>query len=470
MPQPASHIDTIAAIATPRGVGGIGIIRVSGPAALASVQQFFRPSNATRYEPKHSHVLTHGHILDNDDRTVLDEVLVAYFRAPRTYTGEEMVEISAHGGDVVLRAVMARLDLTGTRLANPGEFTQRAFLNGRIDLAQAEAVADVIHAKTESSLRAATAQLTGVLSASVHEIRDNLVRLLAEVEAAIDFPDEDLDLASIRDQSARAIDLHANVANLVAAAKRGSHLRDGFDVVLVGKPNVGKSSLLNALLKSDRAIVTDIPGTTRDVIEDYVDMRGVPVRIADTAGIREATDAVEREGVARSHRRVKTADLLLVVLDTSRPLDHEDLDLLAKTADHPRMFLLNKSDLPTAWQRTGVPNHLPKDVPAFHVSAKTGAGLDSLTQAIAATAMGGQARDEGFDVELPLVTNLRHAAALRDAERALGSACASLEDAVSPELTALDLRGALDALGLIVGDTATEDILDEIFSRFCIGK
>ena len=286
------------------------------------------------------------------------------------------------------------------------------------------------------------------------------------MEAAIDFPDDDLDLVPDVELAARARAVSERLRTLLGEAHRGRYVRDGLRVAILGKPNVGKSSLLNALLREDRAIVTEIPGTTRDAIEELVDVDGVPIRLMDTAGMRESSDPVEREGVARSRRHAEAADLLLIVLDVSRPLDADDRALLDRSLGRPRMLLLNKTDLPARWDETALDGNVDESAAALLLSVKTGDGIDALTRAVAATALG----DHVLDAELPLVTNVRHEAALRDADAAMGHALASLDGAWSPELVAVDLRGALDALGLIVGETASDEVLDAIFSQFCIGK
>ncbi|MDA1190360.1 MAG: tRNA uridine-5-carboxymethylaminomethyl(34) synthesis GTPase MnmE [Candidatus Poribacteria bacterium] len=465
MPILTSDADTIAAIATPRGEGGIGIIRVSGGDALKIVQAIFRPSVGSTYAPTRSHALTHGVIVSRDDDAAVDEVLVGYFEPPRTYTGEEMLEINAHGGLVGLETILRLLTERGARLANPGEFTQRAFLNGRLDLAQAEAVADLIHAKTEQSLRAAAAQLRGSLSKRVEAERQALIAVLAETEAMVDFPDEELDFEPSDKMLANARGSMARLDELAREADKGRLLRDGLDVVIVGKPNVGKSSLLNALLDDDRAIVTEIPGTTRDVIEEYVNLRGIPIRLTDTAGIRETVDPVEREGVSRSRQRAEVADLLLLMLDTSRPLTVEDDGLISRMRERVAIVVLNKIDLEPAWEASVLDERL-RSVPRVSVSITENRGLDTLAEAIVEAALGG----DSLGAEPPAVTNLRHRAALREAVEALRHVEASMASAESPELIAVDLRGALNALGLIVGETVTDDILDRIFSQFCIGK
>jgi len=462
----SSNTDTIAAVATPRGEGGIGIVRISGPDALRIAERLFCPSRRRVYRPRRSHTLTHGVIRSPETGEVVDEVLVAYFRAPNTYTGEEIVEIHGHGGPLVLSRILELVWEAGARPARPGEFTLRAFLNGRLDLAQAEAVADVIAAKTEWSLRAATAQLRGSLSREVERLRKTLLSVLAEVEAHVDFPDEDLDLATTDALIEQVRSVDEAIRRLLAEAEQGRILRDGLNVVIVGKPNVGKSSLLNALLREDRAIVTPIPGTTRDVIEDYLNLRGIPVRLSDTAGIRETGDPVEREGVARSQRQAASADLLLLVLDTSRPLDDDDRSLLESSSGRPRLLVLNKTDLPAAWSEEALEPYRLDEAPVVSLSLKTGEGMDALLDTLAKAALG----NRGLGAEPPLVTNVRHRQALKDASVALSHALDSLRKGLPSELVAVDLRGALNAVGLIVGETATEELLDLIFSRFCIGK
>jgi tRNA modification GTPase len=453
--------DTIAAIATPRGVGGIGVIRVSGPDALACVQAVFRPSRHDTYAPRRSHAMTHGHVVSPSSGEAVDEALVAYYRSPTTYTGEEMLELSLHGGPVVLDEALALVCEAGARVANPGEFTQRAFLNGKMDLAQAEAVADVIHAKTRFSRRAATAQLAGSLSRNLDALREQLIGILAEVEAHVDFPEDDLDFQPSQSVADAIASVVTAVDDLAAAGARGAAVREGVDVVIVGRPNAGKSSLLNALLDDDRAIVTAIPGTTRDAIEGHVDMRGIPVRLTDTAGVRDTDDEIEREGVATSRRRAAGADVVVGVLDTAAPLEDDDRAILALTEGRASVVVANKADLPPAWD----PDEALR-ARAIVASATTRAGLGDVVHAIV-DAAAGEAADDG---EPPAVTNARHVQALRAAAEALAHARRTAADGLPPELIAVDLRGALNAFGLILGESATEDVLERIFSQFCIGK
>ncbi|GIX07209.1 MAG: tRNA modification GTPase MnmE [Candidatus Poribacteria bacterium] len=458
--------DTIAAIATPRGVGAIGIVRVSGDRALEIARRLFRPSRGGEYRPRGSHRLQHGFLIDPQDGSPVDEVLIAYFRAPRTYTGEEMIEIYGHGGPYVLSRILELVCRSGARPAEPGEFTKRAFLNGRIDLSQAEAVADLIHAQTEAGLRAATAQLRGRLSARIRQLREQLIAVLAEVEAQIDFPDEDLDFQPPERLLEELDRVEGELLQLLEEAERGRIVRDGLRLAIVGKPNVGKSSLLNALLNEERAIVTEIPGTTRDVIEEVLDLRGVPVRVADTAGIRQASDPVEQEGVRRSQERIEQADLVLVVLDTSRPLDADDAAVFKHTQGRRRIFVLNKSDLPARWGAEALAPWRAPEEPWVRLSLIGHPDLSPLVEAIVETAVG----DASLGAEPPLITNLRHRQALEEALQALRYAQTSLREGAPPELVAVDLRGALSAVGEIVGETTPDEVLDRIFSTFCIGK
>ncbi len=456
--------DVIAAVATARGEAAIGVIRVSGRGALQVVQRIFRPMRRPVYEPKRSHAFTLGCLESARGAGVpIDQALAAYFRPPKTYTGEEMVELHLHGGYAPLNGAMRLLLENGARLAEPGEFTRRAFLNGKMDLAQAEAVADLIHARTEASGAAAAQQLRGTLSEKIRAAKETIADVLAEVEARIDFPeDDDLDFIPTErlesDLRAAAKRLRA----LIREGERGRRLRDGAVAAIVGKPNVGKSSLMNQLLQRDRSIVTDAPGTTRDLIEEYIDLQGAPTLLVDTAGIRDTADIVEREGVKRSEGRLETADLVILVLDMSQPLDENDQRLMRLSKGRTRMAALNKADLPAAWNADA----LEMDAPAVETCALTGEGVEALAETASRLLFGTSA----FSAQPPLVTNLRHLHALEEAHCSIGLAAESLRGGASLEFTAVDLRGALHSLGLIVGETAADDILDRIFSQFCIGK
>lgn len=452
--------DTICAISTPIGEAGIGIIRISGKDAMAIAEKVFRPRRKQGLDAQASHYIRYGHVVDPDTGEVVDEALVTVMRGPATYTREDVVEINCHSGPMPLRKTLGLLIKSGARQAEPGEFTKRAFLNGRIDLAQAEAVMDLIRAKTELSLKAANEQLRGGLSQEIGRLRERLLSLLVSVEAGIDFPEEDIETISGRPAADELSGLINEIERLISGFNYGRIMREGIAVAIAGRPNVGKSSLLNALLKQDRAIVTAIPGTTRDVIEEYLNISGVPIRIIDTAGIRSTDDIVEREGVRRSLAAVKDADMVLLVLDGSEPLHDGDRAILSETRGKRVIAVINKSDLP---RRAEPLNEL---MPQVEVSCLTGRGLDELCRAISMMIEQGGVFSAGH----AWAVNQRHKAALEKARRSLAGARESLLSGMSLEFAAVDMRDGLDALGEIIGATYTEDILDQIFSNFCIGK
>ncbi len=458
--------DTIAAIATPRGEGGIGIVRVSGSFAIPIACQLFHPSRAVLLDKLPSHTLTHGHIIDTSaSDEVVDEVLLGIMRAPKTYTTEDIVEFNCHGGIVPLTSVLALVVKAGARLAEPGEFTKRAFLNGRLDLAQAEAVAELISSKTELSHKIAINALAGKLSESVNHLSDSLATLLAEIEASIDFPDEDLDFMKIETQLHTARAVQADLVSLLETASEGRLIKEGVNVAILGKPNVGKSSLFNALVTTARAIVTDIPGTTRDTIEVPINIGGIPINLVDTAGIRQTEDIVEKQGVQRSRDVLNTAEFLLLMFDASVPLNESDIELLQIANSHRAILILNKIDLSIVIQQQDLSDHCPK-TRVVQTAITEGKGIDVLKTAIREELLGGTF----VMAESPIITNARHQDALRRAQEALDDVIASLENGMPPDLVSVDLRISLDALGEIVGKTTTEDILDRIFSQFCVGK
>lgn len=465
--------DTIAAIATPLGEGGLAVLRVSGPQAFAVADKVFVPVGKSSQKPSAaaSHTIHYGRV-ERDGRFV-DEVLVAVLRAPRTFTCEDTVELSCHGGLLPAKLVLDALLAAGARLAGPGEFTQRAFLNGRIDLAQAEAVADVIHARTELALTAAGEQLAGKLSQRINQLRDDMMRTLAHVEAHIDFPDEDI-APDTRDLLIER--LHRAVSfmdDLLRTANEGKILRRGIRAAIIGRPNAGKSSLLNQLLGHDRAIVSPIAGTTRDTIEETANVRGIPVVFVDTAGLRDSRDAIEIEGIRRTRAMVAKAELVLHVLDASEPLSPEDEEFLAEFAGKKRIVVWNKADLveprsPIRREPDGLPTeHAGSETgaPVF-VSCLTGAGIEALKDAIQQAVWDGEIRAEMLQVMI----NSRHQEALQRAVSSTTGAIAALRDNLTLELAAMDLRIAVNAVGEVVGKTTTEDLLDSIFSQFCIGK
>ena len=449
---------TIAAIATPLGEGGLAVVRLSGPQALAVADASFRPAGKSPLPSRApTHTLHFGRIVRKG--RVVDEVLLAVMRAPKTFTREDVVEISCHGGVLPAKLVLDALLENGARPAAPGEFTRRAFLNGRIDLAQAEAVADLIHSRTELALAAANEQLAGKLSQRIHLLRDDLMKTLAHIEAHIDFPDEDI-APDTREQLLARLRAGLDfIDSLLRTANEGRLLRRGIRAAIIGRPNVGKSSLLNQLLGRDRAIVSPTPGTTRDTIEETANVRGLPVIFIDTAGLRESADQIEAEGVRRSRGALAEAELLLHVLDGSEPLHVADEKLLSEFAHKKRLLVRNKSDLPGRLR-------LPSDSPAVDVCCLTGDGIENVKDAIKAKVWSGEIEAGQWQVMI----NSRHEDALQRARAALERALAALQGGLGLELAALDLRIAVDAVGEIVGKTATEDLLDMIFSQFCIGK
>ncbi|MBI5211743.1 MAG: tRNA uridine-5-carboxymethylaminomethyl(34) synthesis GTPase MnmE [Nitrospirae bacterium] len=455
--------DTIAAISTATGEGGIGIVRLSGKDAIAVADKVFSSPKAKRLNDAKSHTVVYGFIIDPANNEKIDEVLVTVMRAPKTYTKEDVVEINCHGGMLPLRKALAMLLKEGARLAEPGEFTRRAFLNGRIDLSQAEAVIDVIRSKTEQAERLALQQLEGRLSARIADIKERLANICAHVEAYIDFPEEEIETpvkdAVIGSMQAATEDLMA----LSRGYDEGKFFREGVSTAIVGKPNVGKSSLLNALLQKDRAIVTEMPGTTRDVIEDYLNIKGLPLKIMDTAGIRETHDLAEMEGVKRSLRAIEGADIVIAVLDAGRTLDEADMELIERVKAKRAVFVINKSDIANpAFQ----PSTLNLQS-IINVSALTGDGIDTLKDAVYSLCIstGGDA-----GVEDVIITNIRHKQSIDNALKSIKEAAEALEGGQPLEVAALFLRESLDSLGEIVGVVTTEDILNRIFSEFCIGK
>ncbi len=451
--------DTIAAISTPIGQGGIGLVRMSGPDALTIAQALFQPARGKAdadWKPFH---LRYGHIVDPADEQPVDEVLVSYMPAPHTYTRQDVVEINCHGGIVPLRKVLELVLHQGARLAEPGEFTLRAFLNGRIDLAQAEAVLDIVNAHTEAALRLAVDQLDGLLSREVRQVRERLVSVMAYLEATIDFVEDEIPPRDVAPDLREALD---TLKRLLRGADQGIIYREGIRTAIIGRPNVGKSSLLNALLRADRAIVTPIPGTTRDTLEETLNLSGIPLVLVDTAGIaRASTDLVERLGIERSRDALRRADLILMVIDGSQPLEQEDVEIARLAEGRPTVVAVNKTDLPEA-----ADFNFLQGAPRARVSALTGEGLDALQETILGKVLGG----EVLQSDSILVTSTRHKEALSRAVEHVQGTLQTLEQGLPADFVTIDLRAALDHLGEITGQTFTEDLLDNIFSNFCIGK
>jgi len=453
--------DTITAIATPLGEAGLAVIRISGPSAVAIADRCFAPAGRASLKPSAAptHTIHFGHIVRRGQ--IVDEVLLSVMLAPRTFTREDAVEITCHGGILPAKMILDTVLENGARLAEPGEFTRRAFLNGRIDLAQAEAVADLIHSRTELALHAANEQLAGKLSGRINELREQMLRTLAHVEAHIDFPDEDI-APDTRSQLVNRLESGVRfIDDLLRTADEGQILRRGIRAAIIGRPNAGKSSLLNQLLGRDRAIVSAIPGTTRDTIEETANIRGLPVIFIDTAGLREARDEIELEGIRRSRQSLERAEFILHVFDASEPLTRTDEAFLTEFAGKRRILIRNKIDLSARIEFPDV-----KKTPILDVSCLTGQGMESLKDAIKALAWSGNLNAEMLEVMI----NSRHQDALQRARTAILRALESLRADSPLELSAMELRIAVNAIGEVVGKTTTEDLLDMIFSQFCIGK
>jgi tRNA modification GTPase len=455
--------DTIVAISTPPGDGAIGIVRMSGDKSLEIARKIFRQKNGQPIQDQdHRHML-YGHILKGE--IVLDEVLLVPMLSPGTYTREDLVEIHCHGGVVPLTEIVKLILEHGASMAEPGEFTKRAFLNGRLDLAQAESVMDLIRAKTSLGFEVAYAQLEGQLSGRVDSIRSALLSAMAQLEVCIDYPEEDIEEMTYTEMTERFQSAENAVSLLLENSETGRILRDGLSTVIIGKPNVGKSSLLNALLRESRAIVTDIPGTTRDVIEETLNIRGVPIKLVDTAGIRETEDLVEKLGVERSKAFFNRADLVIFVLNAAEALSEEDEAIMAYLKDRRAIILLNKSDLQPVLDASHLHTRFG-DVPIIRTSLVQEEGIQELEDEIAKMVYGGQVTLG----ERALVTSLRHQDALRRAAGALRDALKSCQDGMPYDFLQVDVKNAYEALGEITGETVENDLITKIFSQFCLGK
>lgn len=466
--------DTIVALSTGTGIGAIGIVRMSGPEAVAIAGAVFRAGRGTALRPQETHKLLYGHVVDPRDGQDVDEVLLAVMRAPHSYTREDVVEVHCHGGVAAQRAVLRLLVHLGARPAEPGEFTKRAFLNGRIDLAQAESVAAIVSARSSGALRASVRQLEGGLSERLRTVRRVLVGLLAQIEATVDFSDEDLDVLDWGGLGDGLLTVRTDLDALLRTAFVGRALEQGLRTAIVGRPNVGKSSLLNALLMRERAIVSDIPGTTRDTVEELMEIGGIPIHFVDTAGMRVGGDHIEQLGVARSVRAMEQADLVLAVLDTSVPWGDEDREFIQGLDPIRSIVVCNKIDLVAdPAERTVALAGLLADGSVSRpewricaVSAVTGEGLDDLRIAIETVVSGG----EGLHLEEPVLASERQRGLVGEAFSRTASALATATLESHEELICEDIREAISALGRITGEDLTQDLLDEIFSRFCIGK
>ena len=455
--------DTISAIATAVGEGGIGIIRISGQQALAAATAVFQPASGRSLADYGRHQAVYGRIVDQTGALV-DEAMALIMRAPHSYTREDVVELQCHGGIMALRKTLQLTYQAGARPAERGEFTKRAFLNGRLDLSQAQAVMDIIGAKTERSLSMATGHLAGHFSAGIQTMRHDILGQIAHLEAAIDFPEDEVDDVVTYKVEKKVVDIRNKIKKLLQTAHTGRILRDGLMTAIIGKPNVGKSSLLNALLREDRAIVTDIPGTTRDSIEEYANVGGVPLRIIDTAGIRATEDVVERIGVDKARAYVGEAALILALFDASRQLTAEDEEILSLIRGRDAIILLNKADLPPVIEERDLKGKT--DSVIIPISTVAEDGLDALIQAITAKVYAGDSiGDEGA-----LVSDERQMELLRQADQHLEACLRTIQAEMGLDFISIDLRSAWEKLGELTGETAGEDIIDEIFSKFCIGK
>ncbi|MHA8138064.1 tRNA uridine-5-carboxymethylaminomethyl(34) synthesis GTPase MnmE [Lactobacillaceae bacterium Scapto_B20] len=460
-----TEFDTIAAISTPPGEGGIAIVRISGEDAIKVINKIYRGKDLTQVN---SHTINYGHIIDPaDDNQTVDEVMVSVMRAPNTYTKEDVIEINCHGGIVATNRILQIVLSNGTRMANPGEFTERAFLNGRIDLSQSEAVMDLIEAKTDQSMKAALNQLDGNLSHLIRNLRQDILDVLANVEVNIDYPEyDDAETMTTKLLLNKAREVHASIEQLLKTAKQGKVLRDGLATAIVGRPNVGKSSILNHLLHEDKAIVTNVPGTTRDVLEEYVNVRGVPLKLIDTAGIRETEDQVEKIGVQRSRKSIQSADLVLLVLNASEPLSDEDRQLLELTNDTKRIVILNKTDLTPAIEIDEVEKLVGVDN-IISTSAMRADGLQPLEAKIAKLFF-----EEGIENSQSnvMVTNARHISLLNQAAAALDDVINGIASGMPVDLVQIDMTRCWELLGEITGDSYNDELLDRLFSQFCLGK
>ncbi|MEC1549912.1 tRNA uridine-5-carboxymethylaminomethyl(34) synthesis GTPase MnmE [Bacillus rugosus] len=459
-------MDTIAAISTPMGEGAIAIVRLSGPEAIQIADKIYKGPKGKTLSSVESHTIHYGHIVDRPSDRVVEEVMVSVLKAPRTFTREDVIEINCHGGIVTVNQVLQLALREGARLAEPGEFTKRAFLNGRIDLSQAEAVMDLIRAKTDRAMNVAMNQMEGRLSALVRRLRSEILETLAHVEVNIDYPEYD-DVEEMTHQLLveKATAVKKEIEALLRTSEQGKILREGLSTVIIGRPNVGKSSLLNSLVHEAKAIVTDIPGTTRDVIEEYVNVRGVPLRLVDTAGIRETEDIVERIGVERSRQVLKDADLILLVLNYSEELSEEDVKLFEAVEGMDVIVIMNKTDLEAKIDSERV-RELANGRPVVTTSLLKEEGINDLEEAIQSLFYTG-AIESG---DLTYVSNTRHISILQQAKRAIEDALSGIEQDVPIDMVQIDLTRCWELLGEIIGDSVHESLIDQLFSQFCLGK
>ncbi|QTN01194.1 tRNA uridine-5-carboxymethylaminomethyl(34) synthesis GTPase MnmE [Sediminibacillus dalangtanensis] len=455
--------DTITAISTPIGEGAIAIVRLSGPEAIEIANQLFDGKSLTDVD---SHTIHYGKIIDPSTKQVAEEVMVTVMKGPKTFTREDVVEINCHGGLVSVNRLLEIVLAQGARLAEPGEFTKRAFLNGRIDLSQAEAVMDLIRAKTDRAMNVALKQMDGRLSQLIQKLRQELLETVAHVEVNIDYPEyDDVEEMSHQMMISKTREVYREIERLLEVAKQGKILREGLSTAIIGRPNVGKSSLMNALVHENKAIVTEVPGTTRDVIEEYVNVRGVPLRLVDTAGIRETEDIVERIGVEKSRQVLKESDLILLVLNHGEELTQEDLNLFKAVEGLEVVVIVNKTDLPQKINLEKV-KELAKDHSVITTALIEEKGIDDLEKAISETFFEGDL-DAG---DLTYVSNVRHIQLLKQALQALSDAMEGMENQMPIDLVQIDVTRTWEILGEIIGDTVHDSLIDQLFSQFCLGK
>jgi len=457
------EIDTIAAISTPMGEGAIGIVRVSGNEAMLVADRLYKGKKPLI--DVESHTINYGHIVDPKSGEIIEEVMVSVLKGPRTYTKENMVEINCHGGLTSVNRVLQLVLNEGARLAEPGEFTKRAFMNGRIDLSQAEGVMDLIRAKTDRAMNVAMSQVEGKLSKRIQTLRQALLETVANVEVNIDYPEYDADVMTLEILQEKSTFVIKEIDRLLQTAQQGKILREGLSTVIIGRPNVGKSSLLNSLVHENKAIVTEVPGTTRDVIEEYVNVRGVPIRLLDTAGIRDTEDIVEKLGVERSRKVIKEAELVLLVLNHNELLTESDKELFKLSEDHDTIIIVNKTDLDDNINMNKV-KELAEDRPVVTTSLLRDEGVDELEEAI---------RDLFFkgDLEtgdMSYVSNSRHIALLNQAKRAVEEALEAVEAGMPVDMVQIDITKGWELLGEVIGDSVHESLIDQLFAQFCLGK
>ena len=454
--------DTIAAVATAIGEGGIGIVRISGENALEILNKVFC---SVKKSPVENRKLTYGFVEDNFTGEKIDEVMAVYMKAPHSYTAEDVVEIQCHGSIVSLRKILALVLKNGARLAEPGEFTKRAFLNGRLDLSQAEAVIDLIKAKSDKTFDVALSQLEGSFSKKIKEIRADLVDILVNITVNIDYPDEDIEVITYENLISGLAAVKTKVDSMLATADTGRILREGLNIAIIGKPNVGKSSLMNALLRETRAIVTEIPGTTRDTIEEALTIRNIPVKLTDTAGIRHTDDVIEKIGIEKSKESFNKADLIIFMVDNARPLDDEDREIIEYIGDRKVIVIINKTDLESRLNRNEIEEKLPGAIIIEAAVAKD-QGISILEDEIEKLVFDGRVKQN----DSMMVTNVRHKALLEEASSALKDASSMAEAGEALEFLEIDVNRAYEALGEIIGEAVNENIINEVFARFCLGK